>query len=67
MKLSSIALLLIALTFGYKAFPISNYEILKTCRKQRREKACVKRLKINRDLLKRGKPIEIPVYPYKLK
>ena len=46
---------------------ISNYEILKICRKERVEKECVKRLKLNRELLNQGKPIRIPVLKYKVK
>ena len=46
---------------------ISNLQISRICRKERKEKACLKRLKLNRELLDKGKPIEIPVYPYKSK
>ena len=46
---------------------ISNLQISRICRKERKEKACLKRLKLNRELLFKGKPIEIPVYPYKSK
>ena len=46
---------------------ISNLQISRICRKERKEKACLKRLKLNRELLDNGKPIEIPVYPYKSK
>ena len=46
---------------------MSNLQISRICRKERKEKACLKRLKLNRELLDNGKPIEIPVYPYKSK
>ena len=46
---------------------ISNLQISRICRKERKEKACLKRLKLNRELIFKGKPIEIPVYPYKSK
>ena len=46
---------------------ISNLQISRICRKERKEKVCLKRLKLNRELLDNGKPIEIPVYPYKSK
>ena len=46
---------------------ISNLQISRICRKERKEKACLKRLKLNRELLDNGKPIEIPIYPYKSK
>tara|TARA_Y100000589_G_scaffold108730_1_gene103374 strand:- start:388 stop:597 length:210 start_codon:yes stop_codon:yes gene_type:complete len=57
----------LAVPLEYKSFEISNYEILRICRKERKEKACIKRLKLNRDLLEAGKPIEIPVIPYRNK
>ncbi len=50
---------------GLETYSISNSQILKICRTKRREKACIKRLKLNRELIFKGKPIEIPVYPYK--
>ena len=53
--------------FGFHTLAISNYEIIRICRKQRNEKECKKKLKLNRDLLNKGKPIEIPVYNYKRK
>ena len=46
---------------------ISNLQISRICSKERKEKACIKRLKLNRELIYKGKPIEIPVYPYKSK
>ncbi len=46
---------------------ISNLQISRICSKERKEKACIKRLKLNRELIDNEKPIEIPVYPYKSK
>ena len=43
---------------------ISNLQISRICSKERKEKACIKRLKLNRELIDNEKPIEIPVYPY---
>ncbi len=61
--------LLIFLLLGPKleTLSISNYEILKICRSQRMQKRCIKRLKINKELFNKGKPIEIQVIPYKAK
>ena len=56
-----------SLFISFESYSISNTQILKICRGKRREKACIKRLKLNRELLYQGKPIEIPVYPYKSK
>ena len=64
-KVFSLTLLL--LLFSLETYAISNSQIFKICTRKRREKACIKRLKLNRDLIYEGKPIEIPVYPYKSK
>ena len=61
------SLILISSVLGLESYSISNSQILKICRTKRREKECIKRLKLNRELIYRGKPIEIPVYPYKVK
>ena len=57
----------LSLIFSLETYSISNSQIFKICTKKRRAKACIKRLKFNRELLYKGKPIEIPVYPYKYK
>ena len=64
-KISS--LILLSLVLSLETYSISNYQIFKICTNKRKEKACIKRLKLNRELLFKGKPIEIPVYPYKSK
>ena len=64
-KLSTFTLL--SLVLALETYSISNYQIFKICTRKRREKACIKRLKLNRELIYQGKPIEIPVYPYKPK
>ena len=61
------SLIFLSLVLTLETYPITNSQIFKICRKKRREKACIKRLKMNRDLIYKGKPIEIPVYPYKSK
>ena len=60
-----LSLVLMSLVFSLETYSISNYQIFKICTKKRKEKACIKRLKLNRELIFKGKPIEIPVYPYK--
>ena len=69
MKLSFkvFSLIFLSLLIALESYSISNSQILKICTKRRREKACIKRLKLNRELIYKGKPIEIPVYPYKSK
>ena len=65
LKIFSLTFLLFV--FSLEVYSISNYEILKICRNKRKEKSCVKRLKLNRELIDKGKPIRIPVLPYKIK
>ena len=55
---------IIFLFYGLNAFSITNNEIYKICKKEVNKISCVKRLKINRNKLKKGNPIEIPVIPY---
>ena len=64
-KVLSIALF--SLVLALETYSITNSRIFKICTKKRTEKACIKRLKLNRELINKGKPIEIPVYPYKSK
>ena len=61
------SVILLSLLVSLETYSITNYQILKICTKKRREKACIKKLKLNREFIQRGKPIEIPVYPYKSK
>ena len=58
---------LLFLVWPLETYSLTNSQILKICSKKRREKVCIKRLKLNRELIYNGKPIEIPVYPYKSK
>ena len=53
------------LFYSLNAFSITNNEIYKICKKDVNKISCVKRLKINRFKLEKGKPIEIPVIPYR--
>ncbi len=61
------SLILLSLVLALETYSISNSQIFKICSRKKREKACIKRLKLNRELIYKGKPIEIPVYPYKSK
>ena len=61
------SLTLVSSLLVLESHPISNSQISRICSKKRKEKACIKRLKLNRELIFKGKPIEIPVYPYKSK
>ena len=62
--MKSIFAYLFFLSYSLNAFSITNSEITKICQKELNKFLCVKRLKINRYKLNKGKPIEIPVIPY---
>ena len=62
-----LSLILLSLVTVLETYSISNSQIFKICTRRRREKACIKELKLKRELINEGKPIEIPVYPYKSK
>ena len=60
-------LILLSSVITLETYSISNSQILKICTRKRREKTCIKKLKQKRELINNGKPVEIPVYPYKSK
>ena len=51
--------------FGEKSLSLTDFQIKKICKKERRELACIKILKEKRLNLQQGKSIKIPVIPYK--
>ena len=53
------------LTIGEKSFSLTDYQIKKICKKERRVSTCIKNIKEKRFNLKQGNSIEIPVIPYK--
>ena len=67
MKLAlNLSLLLFALlSFSEKSFSLTNYQIKKICKKEKKELSCIKNLKDKRYNLQEGNLIEIPVKPYK--
>ncbi len=50
---------------GEKAFSITDYQIKKICKKEKRKLTCIKNLQEKRSNLQKGNHIEIPVIPYK--
>ena len=52
---------------GYKSLSLTNYQINKFCKQEKRESKCIKKLQEKRLDLQEGKLIEIPVIPYKRK
>ena len=51
--------------FGDKSLSLSDFQIKRICKKEKRELACIKILKEKRFNLQKGNLIEIPVIPYK--
>ena len=64
MKLALILSLLTLFMFDNKTFSLTNYQISKICKKEKRISTCIKKFQEKRDTLKNGDPIEIPVIPY---
>ena len=58
-------LLLAFFSLSNEAFPLSDYQIKKFCKKEKRVNSCIKNLQEKRIDLQKGKLIEIPVKPYK--
>ena len=54
------------LTFHDKTFSLTNYQISKICKKEKKISICKKKLQEKRDNLENGDLIEIPVIPYKV-
>ena len=50
---------------GDKSYSITDYQIKKLCKKEKRELTCIKNLQEKRSNLQKGNYIEIPVIPYK--
>ena len=57
--------LFLLFTFVEKSFSITNYEINRICKKEKRTSTCIKNLREKRDNLEKGNLIRIPVIPYK--
>ena len=51
-------------TFDDQTFSLTNYQISKICKKEKRVSTCIKKFQEKRDKLKNGELIEIPVIPY---
>ena len=54
-------------TFVDKSFSLTDFQIKKICKKEKRVSKCINILKEKRSTLQQGKLIEIPVIPYKIK
>ena len=61
----SLYLFLLAFSTLYdKTFSLTNYQISKICKKEKRVSICIKKFQEKRDKLKNGELIEIPVILY---
>ncbi len=57
--------LLSLLIFVDKSFSLTDYQIKKLCKKEKRGSSCIKNLQEKRSNLRKGNLIEIPVIPHK--
>ena len=57
--------LLAFFSFSNESFALTDYQIKRFCKKERRVSLCIKNLQEKRSDLQKGKLIEIPVTPYK--
>ena len=57
--------LLAFLLYSNESFSLTNYQIKRFCKNEKRVSLCIKNLKEKRSDLQKGKLIEIPVTPYK--
>ena len=62
----NLAMFLLAFfSFSNESFSLTDYQIKKFCRKEKRVLSCIENLQKRRSDLQKGKFIEIPVKPYK--
>ena len=57
--------LLALFSLSDESFALTDYQIKRFCEKEKRVYSCIKNLQEKRSDLQEGKPIEIPVAPYK--
>ena len=51
--------------YGDKSYSLTDFQIKRICKKEKRESVCIKDFKEKRFDLEEGKLIEIPVIPYR--
>ncbi len=52
-------------SFSNESFSLTDFQIKRFCKKEKRESLCIKKLQEKRSDLQEGKLIKIPVKPYK--
>tara|TARA_A100001388_G_C28318025_1_gene288563 strand:- start:200 stop:403 length:204 start_codon:yes stop_codon:yes gene_type:complete len=66
MRLFNLCLFLFSLlTFSDESFALTDYQIKKICKKERRELTCIRNLQDKRLNLQKGNKIEIPIKPFR--
>ena len=58
-------ILLAFFSFSDESFSLTDFQIERFCKKEKRVSLCIKKLQEKRSDLQEGKRIEIPVIPYK--
>ena len=65
LTLKACLFLLVFISFGDQSYSITNYQIKRICKKEKRVSNCIKNLQEKKSNLEKGNLIEIPVKPYK--
>jgi len=52
-------------SFSNKSLSLTDYQIKKICKKEKRELTCIRNLQEKRSNLHKGNKIEIPIKPFK--
>ena len=58
-------LLLAFFSFSNESFSLTDFQIKRFCKKEKRVSLCIKKLQEKRSVLQEGNFIEIPVKPYR--
>ena len=64
LALNFLLFVFVLFVFGYKSLSLTDYQIKKICKKEKRELTCIKNLREKKSNLQEGNLIEIPVIPY---
>ena len=65
LRLKLFLFLLVFFSFSNESFSLTDSQIKRYCRKERKLISCIKELQEKKSNLQKGKLIEIPVVPYK--
>ena len=65
LRLNIILFLFALFIIGDKSFSLTDYQIKKICKQEKRETFCIRNLKEKRFNLQKGNIIEIPIQPYR--